>query len=138
MSATQPLTFNQEVFIAAVDERAALLGLPTYSEIAHSLPRHVAAHEMAERNSADLYAVLRTLEGQVGELQVLLARTGLDQPRAVVELILEEALEKATAASMAAGVALFTAETRVDLDGRTDVIVMAEARTRLRAVGRRL
>ncbi len=71
-------------------------------------------------------------------MQVLLARTGLDQPRAVVELILEEALKKATAASMAAGIALFTAETRVDLDGRDDVTVLADARTRLRAAGRRL
>jgi hypothetical protein len=129
---------DHQAFIALVDRYAAEFGLPTYSEIARALPLHVAAHEMAERNSADLYAVLRTIEGQVGELQVLLARTGLDQPRAVVELILEEALEKATAASMAAGVALFTTETRVDLDGRDDVTVLADARTQLRAAGRRL
>lgn len=122
---------DRQAFIAMVDGFAAEFGLPTYSELARAI------HDQ-DRRASDFYGTLRTVESHVGDLQLLLAQTGLDQPRAVVEHVLEEALEKATAAAMAAGIALFTAETRVDLDGRTDVIVMAEARTRLRAVGRRL
>lgn len=122
---------DHQAFIALVDRYAAEFGLPTYSDM-------VRAHHLRDRQDSDLYGALRTVEGHVGDLQLLLAQTGLDQPRAVVEHVLEEALEKATAATQAAGIALFTAETRVDLDGRTDVIVMAEARTRLRVAGRRL
>lgn len=122
---------DRQAFIAMVDGFCRDLELPTYSDM-------VRAHHLRDRQDSDLYGALRTVEGHVGDLQLLLAQTGLDQPRAVVEHVLEEALEKATAATMAAGIALFTAETRLDLDGRTDVIVMAEARTRLRTVGRRL
>lgn len=122
---------DRQAFIAMVDGFCRDLELPTYSELARAIPDQ-------DQRASDLYGALRAVEGHVGDLQLLLAQTGLDQPRAVVEHILEEALEKATAASMAAGIALFTAETRVDLDGRADVIVLAEARTRLRAAGRRL
>ena len=131
MSCAARSVADTQAFIAAVDRFAAEFGLPTYSEIAR------AVHDQDQRASV-LYGALRTVEGQVGELQVLLARTGLDQPRAVVEFTLEDALEKATAAFSTAGIALFVAETRVDLDGRDDVTVLAEARTRLRAAGRRL
>ena len=122
---------DHQAFIALVDRYAAEFGLPTYSGM-------VRAHHLRDRQNSDLFGALRTVESHVGDLQLLLARTGLDQPRAVVELILEEALGQATAASMAAGIALFTAETRVDLDGRDDITVLADARTRLRAAGRRL
>lgn len=129
---------NHQAFIALVDRYAAEFGLPTYSEIARALPLHVAAHEMAERNSADLYAALRAVTEHAAAAQVLLLNTGLDQPRETLDRVLEEALERATAGSMAGNIALFTAETRVDLDGRDDVTVLADARTRLRAAGRRL
>lgn len=123
--------FDPVTHIAALDRYAAACGLPAYSELAHAI------HAQDQRAST-LYGALRAVEGNVGELQLLLAFTGLDQPRAVVELTLEEALEKATAAFSTAGIALFVAETRIDLDGRDDVTVLADARTRLRAAGRRL
>lgn len=121
---------DPRAFIAAVDRYAAAFGVPSYSELVRAI------HEQDQRAS-DLYAALRETCDHVGDVQVLLSRTGLDQPRAVVELFLEEAVEKAAAASSVAGIALFTAETRVDLDGRDDVTVLADARTRLRAAGRR-
>lgn len=127
--AARPLS-DPRALIALVDRYAAEFGMPSYSDFVRGI------HEQDQRAS-DLYGALRETCNHVGDVQVLLSRTGLDQPRAVVELFLEEAVEKAAAASAVAGIALFTVETRVDLDGRNDVTVLADARTRLRAAGRR-
>lgn len=121
---------DPQAFIALVDRYAATFGVPGYSELVHAIQEQ-------DQRASDLYGALRETCNHVGDVQVLLSRTGLDQPRAVVELCLEEAVEKAAAASAVAGIALFTVETRVDLDGRDEVTVLADARTRLRAAGRR-
>lgn len=130
MSCAVRSTPDPQTFIALVDRYAAAFGVPGYSELVRAI------HEQDQRAS-DLYGTLRQVGEITRDLQLLLSRTGLDQPDALLELTLEEALEKATAASMVANIALFTAETRVDLDGRDDVTVLADARTRLRAAGRR-
>jgi len=100
-------------------------------------PAARAVHEQ-DRRSADLYAALRESGGHIREGQLLLAQTYIDQPRETLDRLVSEAMERATVASKIAETALFTAETRVDLDGREDVTVLADARTRLRAVGRRM
>lgn len=121
---------DPQAFIALVDRYAATFGVPSYSELVHAI-------QAQDQRATDLYGALRETCNHVGDVQILLSRTGLDQPRAVVEVVLEEAVEKAAAASAVAGIALFCVETRVDLDGRDDVTVLADARTRLRAAGRR-
>lgn len=122
---------DTQAFIATVDRFAAEFGLPTYSELARAI------HDQDHRAS-DLYAALREVSKHVGEAQLLVARTGLEQPKDALDRLLTDALERITAAKMVSDIALFTAETRVDLDGRDDVTVLADARTRLRAAGRRL
>ncbi|MEE7505186.1 hypothetical protein [Methylobacterium mesophilicum] len=138
MSHVNRPALDRQAFVDMIDVFCIEIGVPAYSEIADALPHHVAAHEAAERNSADLYAALRTVTEHAAAAQVLLLNTGLDQPRETLDRVLEEALERAAAGSMAGNIALFIAETRVDLDGRDDVTVLADARTRLRAAGRRL
>ncbi|MGH1574322.1 hypothetical protein ACRAWG_31335 [Methylobacterium sp. P31] len=122
--------FDPATHIAALDRYAAACGLPAYSELARAI------HAQDQRAS-DFYGALRAVSENVRDAQLLIAQAGLDQPRNDMLPYLAEALKRVTAASMAANVALFTAETRVDLDGRDDVTVLAEARTRLRAAGRR-
>lgn len=122
---------DHQGFIALVDRHAAEFGVPSYSEL-------VRAIQSQDQRASDLYAALRTVAGHAREGQQLLAQTYLDQPRETLDHLLSEAMERATVASKIAETALFTAETRVDLDGRDDVTVLADARTRLRAVGRRL
>ena len=86
-------------FMAIADRHAERLNLPTYSELVR------AVHEQDQRAS-EFYGALRQTGDIVGELQLLLARTGLDQPDAILELTLEEALEKAnnTPYGLSAGV----------------------------------
>lgn len=122
---------DHQAFIALVDRHAAAFCVPSYSEL-------VRAIHAQDQRAAELYAALRTTTEHAAAAQVLLLNTGLDQPRETLDRVLEEALERATAGTMAGNIALFTAETRVDLDGRDDVTVLADARTRLRAAGRRL
>lgn len=124
-------------FIEAVDIEAVRHAMPRYSDLADRLIATEVALRESERRASDLYAALRTVTEHAAAAQVLLLHTGLDQPRETLERTLEEALERAAAGSMAGNIALFTAETRVDLDGRDDVTVLADARTRLQATGRR-
>ncbi|MFF9549369.1 MULTISPECIES: hypothetical protein [Bacteria] len=121
---------DHQAFIALVDRHAAAFGVPSYSELVH------AVHEQDQRAS-EFYGALRAASEHIREAQTLIAEAA-DQPRDDALRNIAEALKHATAASMVANIALFTAETRVDLDGRDDVTVLADARTRLRAAGRRL
>ncbi len=84
-----------------------------------------------------LYAALRETAGHIAVAQRDLMKTGRGQDPEVLDQLLEEIVERVSAAYGAAGIALYAAEMRVDLDGRTDVIVLAEASVRLRAAGRR-
>ncbi|MBA9063087.1 hypothetical protein GGQ91_002475 [Methylobacterium fujisawaense] len=122
---------DHQAFIALIDRHPAAFGVPSYSELVH------AVHEQDQRAS-EFYGALRAAAENVRAAQILIAQAALDQPRDDMLRDLVEALKHATAASMVANIALFTAETRVDLDGRDDVTVLADARTRLRAAGRRL
>jgi hypothetical protein len=122
---------DAEANIAAMDAYATACGLPAYGVLMRAL-------HAQEQRSAELYAALRESAEHSGAVQLALFRTGPDQPREALERSLTEALERSAAAVEAADVALFTAETRVDLDGRKDVTVLAEARARLRPAGRRL
>ena len=123
--------FDPDSHIAALDRYAASCGLPAYSGLMR------AVHAQDQR-SAELYAALRQSAEHAGSVQVLLSRTGIDQPRAALEHTLAEALDHAASATEAADIALFSVESRLDLDGRTDVTVLADARVRLRAGGGRL
>ena len=121
---------DRQAFIDMVDGFCLYIGIPAYSEIARALPHHVAAHEMAERNAADLYAALRTVTEHAAAAEVCLMFEG--------EAMIAEAQERAAAGRSVGKTALAVTEMRVDLDGRNDVIVLAEARARLWAAGRRL
>ncbi|MDP4005114.1 hypothetical protein [Methylobacterium sp. NEAU K] len=121
---------DHQAFIALVDRYAAAFGVPSYSEL-------VSAIHAQDQRASEFYGGLRAAAENVRAAQILIAQAALEQPRDDMLRSLAEALKHATAASMAANIALFTAETRVDLDGRDDVTVLADARTRLRAAGRR-
>ena len=84
-----------------------------------------------------LYAGLRETAGHIAIAQRDLMQTGRGQDPEVLDRLLEEIVERVSAAYGAAGIALYSAEMRVDLDGRADVVVLAEASVRLRAAGRR-
>lgn len=138
MSLVNRPALDRQAFIDMVDGFCLDIGLPAYSEIARALPHHAAAHEMAERKAADLYAGLRETAGHIAVAQRDLMKTGRAQDPEALDRLIEEIVERVSAAYGAAGIALYSAEMRVDLDDRADVIVLAEARTRLRAAGRRL
>lgn len=121
---------DTQAFVDMIDGFCVDIGILAYSEIARALPHHVAAHEMAERHAADLYAALRIVTEHAAAAEVNLMFEG--------EAMIAEAQERAAAARSIGGRALNVAEMRVDLDGRDDVTVLADARTRLRAAGRRL
>lgn len=130
MSHVNRPALDRQAFVDMIDVFCIEIGVPAYSEIADALPHHVAAHEAAERNAADLYAALRTVTEHAAAASVCLMFEGED--------MIAEAQERAAAGRKVGSMALSVAEMRVDLDGRDDVTVLADARTRLRAAGRRL
>lgn len=129
MSHVNRPALDRQAFVDMIDVFCIEIGVPAYSEIADALPHHVAAHEAAERNAADLYAALRTVTEHAAAAEVNLMFEG--------EAMVAEAQERAAAGRKVGGEALAVTEMRVDLDGRDDVVVLADARERLRAAGRR-
>ena len=116
-------------FMEAVDIEAVRHAMPRYSDLADRLIATEVALRESERRASDLYAALRTVTEHAAAAEVNLMFEG--------EAMVAEAQERAAAGRKVGGEALAVTEMRVDLDGRDDVVVLADARERLRAAGRR-
>lgn len=115
-------------FMEAVDIEAVRHAMPRYSDLADRLIATEVALRESERRASDLYAALRTVTEHAAAAEVNLMFEG--------EAMVAEAQERAAAGRKVGGEALAVTEMRVDLDGRDDVVVLADARERLRAAGR--
>lgn len=116
-------------FMEAVDIESVRHAMPRYSDLADRLIATEVALRESERRASDLYAALRTVTEHAAAAEVNLMFEG--------EAMVAEAQERAAAGRKVGGEALAVTEMRVDLDGRDDVVVLADARERLRAAGRR-